>query len=204
MKKIYCSVLFILTSIISYGQQTFISPDTSFETQSHAWRFTGVIYIDSAITKDKLFQKSKQWFSETFISSKNVIDNADKDEGVIYGHATITMNNSTYGYVCFNIEIRCKDGKVKYLLNDFVHKDGQIVNAFGGIPIYGGGTFNIGSLVQKAVPERIGYNQTGRGEAGREKLWNDVKTTSKITAYNLIQSLKSNISVQTIKEKDTW
>ncbi len=204
MKKLlgclFCTMLF---SSVSYCQKMFISSDAVFEQQSEKWVFSNVIIVDSTIKKNQLYSKVKQWFSESFVSSKNVIDNADKDEGVIYGHAVINTDNSTYGYVNFNIEIRCKDGRVKYTLRDFTHKDGLAVNAFGeSMP--GWGTFDIGPLAQKELPEYIDYSNTGRGKNGREKLWNEVKNISKISAYNLIQSLKSNLRKESIKEKDSW
>lgn len=186
-------------------QNIFITQDTTFERQSQSWIFTNVIYVDSTIKKDKLYQQVKQWFSESFVSSKNVIDNADKDEGVIFGHVTITMKNETYGYVDFNIEVRCKNGKVKYILNNFMQKDAYIVNAFGGIPTGANRPqYSIGSLAQKDLPEKLGYNQTGRSKKGREEMWRIVKNTSKFTAYNLIQSLKANLNKESIKEKDAW
>lgn len=207
MKKLlFLVICVLLISSISFSQ-AFISNDTTFERQSENWVFTNVIFVDSTISKDKLFQKAKQWFSETFVSSKNVIDNADKDEGVIYGHATIALTNSLYGFVNFNIEIRCKNGKVKYLIKDFMHKDAYIVNALGTNSDYYGrvfSTYSIGSLTQKEFPEYLGYNKTGRSKKGRDEMWTKIKNNSKITAYNLIQSLKSNLSKESIKEKDRW
>ena len=205
MKKLlgclFCTMLF---SSVLYCQEVFVNSDAAFERQSEQWVFTNVITVDSLLTKEQLFQKVKQWFSESFVSSKNVIDNADKDEGVIYGHAIIMITaNSTYGHIDFNIEVRCKDGKVKCVLRDFMHREGQVVNAYGEHRV-GFGTFDIGSLAQKEVPEWLGYNQTGRSKRGRDKLWNEVKNTSKISAFNLIQSLKSNLKKESIKEKDSW
>lgn len=204
MKKLlgclFCTMLF---SSAPYCQEVFVSSDAAFEQQSKKWIFTNIIVVDSTIKKDQLYSKAKQWFSEAFVSSKNVIDNADKDEGVIYGHAVITTDNSTYGYVNFNIEIRCKDGKVKCVLRDFTHKGGLVVNAYG-YATAASGTFDIGSLAQREFPKSIGFNETGRTKRGREKLWNELKNTSKISAYNLIQSLKSNLRKESIKEKDSW
>jgi hypothetical protein len=208
MKKV---ILFLLCVLffhsILFSQDAFISKDTLFERQSDTWVFTEVFIVDSTFTKEKLFQQAKQWFSEAFVSSKNVIDNADKEEGVIFGHVTIVFKNSTYGYVNFNIEVRCKNGRVKYLLNNFMHKDAYQVNAYGNNSDNYGRVFpqySIGSLSQKEFPESLGYSETGRSKSGREKMWNSIKNQSKINAYNLIQSLKSNLSKQSIKEKDSW
>ena len=122
---------------------------------------------------------------------------------MIYGHAVITTNNETYGYVNFNIEVRCKDARVKYILRDFTHKGGMTVNTYGD-SAPGWGTFNIGSLTQNEIPESIGFIETGRTKKGREMLWNAIKSKSQITAYNLVQSLKSSLQEKSLKEKDNW
>jgi len=181
----------------------FISNDSTFNKQCESFVFTNVIYVDSSISKDFLYQKVKQWFSEAFVSSKNVIDNADKDEGVIFGHATITFNNSTYGYVNFNIEVRCKNGKAKYLINSFMHKDACCVNAYGYCPNLSN-QYSIGSLSQNELPEYLSYNKTGRSKSGRDKMWQSIKDESKATVYNLIQSLKKSLDKDAMKAKDSW
>jgi len=207
MKNLMFSVFFIVFfCILSFSQDAFISRDTLFESQSKNWVFTDVIKIDSTISKDQIYQKAKQWFSEAFVSSKNVIDNADKDDGVIFGHVTVSFENSMYGYVNFNIEVRCKQGKVKYLLKDFMHKDAYQVNAYGE-NYYKGRIFpqySIGPLTQSQMPESLGFNATGRTKSGREKMWNTIRNQSKLTAYTLIQSLKTNLSKESIKAKDSW
>ena len=107
----------LMIAAFTQGQEAFFSPDTTFENQCRAFEFTNVIKVDSTFTKDQLYSKVKQWFAEAFVSSKNVIDNADKDEGIVYGHAIVDAGGSYDGYVSFNIEVRCKNGKVKYLLS---------------------------------------------------------------------------------------
>ena len=206
MKKLLLIlVCFQLFSFVSYCQDLFVSHDTTFERQTDIWIFTNIILVDSTINKDQLYQHLKQWFSESFVSSKNVIDNADKDEGIIYGHAIISMSNSTYGYVAFNIEVRCKKGKVRYRLTDFNHKDACIVNVYGYCPNqYPSYQYSIGSLAQKEFPGNLGYNQTGRSKKGRDEMWINIKNTAKVNAFNLIQSLKLNLNKESIKEKESW
>ena len=184
MKKVLLIFILCISELILLGQQPFFSPDTTFERQSLDFRFEAVVIVDTSLTKDKLYQHVKQWFSESFVSSKNVIDNADKDEGVIYGHVVIPMDNSTYGHVKFNIEVRCKDGKIKYLLDDFSHKDAQVVNVYGYAP-NPSAVFSLGSLSQIDVPENLTYNNTGRSPKRRKAMWQEVKFKSKKTAYFL-------------------
>jgi hypothetical protein len=198
-----------IESIESVGKDskisTFNTTDSTFNRQCANFVFTNVIYVDSTISKDLIYQKVKQWFSEAFVSSKNVIDNADKEEGVIFGHASISFSNSTYGYVGFNIEVRCKNGKVKYLINDFLHKDACVVNAYGSC---GSGSYyslySIGSLTPDELPEYFTYKKTGRSKSGRDKMWQTIQDDSKINTFNLIQSLKKALDKDAIKEKDNW
>jgi hypothetical protein len=209
MKRIFT---FIICSLFSYtllyGQEgiMIVSPDTTFERQSENWYFTNVINVDSTFSKEKLYQTAKQWFSETFVSSKNVIDNADKDEGVIYGHGTISNIDTRFGYVefrdiNFNIEIRTKDGKIKYILNDFtisgvIYPVGYNITS-SSVPTQ---TFNI--KLYENLPEQLNEYYLMGGK--REEKYQQIREMSKKLVNNLIQSLKSSFSKESIKEKDKW
>jgi hypothetical protein len=200
MKKIITSLLIILISLSAFCQQMFISSDTAFERQCYDWNFSNVIFVDSAITKEVLFQKSRQWFAESFISAEAVIDNEDKAEGVIYGKGKIAMDKNGDGYVAFRIEIRCKNGKIKYIINDFTHKNACLLSA-GGSCATGSWSkiLDYGPLTQDEAP--FNYAKSGRN---KEKFWIYVKSKSKINAYNIVTSLKTKLNKTTIQEKDNW
>jgi len=195
MRKL--SLLLAFIPLFSTAQE-FISPDTTFERQSLQWVYTGVILTDSTATKDQLYQKSRQWFSEAFESAKSVIDNADKEEGVIYGKATIMLKKDVDGVVSFNIEIRCKDGRVKYTMRNFAHKDGYMLNTYG-YASKGGEMYSFGPLTPVEPP--FGYGKTGRNS---KKFWAEVKDISKATTYVMVLSLKKSLSSESLKKKDSW
>ena len=199
MKSTILILIAILISISSICQEMYVTSDTVFERQSKDWYFTSVIYVDSTVTKDVLYQKSRQWFSEAFTSAKAVIDNADKEEGVIYGKGSLSLEKSVDGHVDFTIEIRCKKGKVKYVLTNFTHNGACVINAYGTCATGGYKEINIGPLTQ--IESQYSYAMTGRK---KDKFWNSIKNQSKFDVYKMITSLKETFKKETLKEKDSW
>jgi hypothetical protein len=201
MKKLI--LLFMPMLFISFNlmcQDMFISNDTAFERQTANWYFTGVINVDSTISKDVLYQKSRQWFSESFVSANAVIDNADKDAGIIYGKGNIPLSKDVDGRVVFIIEIRCKNGKVKYTISNFKHENACIINTFGNCtPGAWGGILNYGALTQPEAP--YSYGKSGRKA---DKFWNSVKDQTKSRTFNMVQSFKTTMNSTVMKEKDSW
>lgn len=199
MKKSIFILITFYICINSLGQDVFISEDSIFESQVNKWYFSNIIYVDSSISKQILFQKTRQWFSESFVSAKAVIDNADKEEGVIFGKSQIILNDLD-GYVSFNIEIRCKDGRVKYILSNFYHKDAWILSALGSRATgLGSGQISFGPLTQVESP--YGYGKSGRN---RDKFWPSVKNKTKFEIYSLIQGFTQSLKKTSIDEKDNW
>lgn len=200
MKKLI--LLFMPMLFISFNlmcQDMYVSPDTVFERQSISWNFTGVIKVDSTISKEALFQKSRQWFSESFVSAKGVIDNEDKAEGVIYGKGRIKMAKDVDGDVKFTVEIRCKNGKIKYTLSNFYHEGACIINAYGTCATGVLHDINLGPLTQSEIT--YSYAVTGRK---KEKFWNSIRSQTKKTTYNIIVSLNESLKKEVINDKDSW
>ena len=180
-------------------QNMYVSPDTVFERQSASWNFTGIIKVDSTISKEALFQKGRQWFSESFVSAKGVIDNEDKAEGVIYGKGRINMAKDVDGDVKFTVEIRCKNGKIKYTLSNFHHEGACIISALGSCATGRGHDLDLGPLTQAECP--FSYAKTGRN---KDKFWNSIRGQAKIVTYNIILSLNESFKKEVIKDKDSW
>jgi len=191
----------IFICVMLKGQDVFFSPDTAFERQSATFEFTSIILVDSSFTKDLLYQKVRQWFAETYNSSKNVIDNADKDEGVIYGKGIFEMTEKIMGYVEYNISVRCKKGKVKYLFTNFNQRDALQVNTFG-YSTPQSKTYNMGPLSQTECP--VPWATSGMGNGRRDKVWMNIKFKTKENTYNLIQDLKAYLKKSTTNESDSW
>lgn len=75
-------------------------------------------------TKNDLYQNAQQWFVDYFKSSKDVIQNEDKENGLILGKglldfkARIGLGMSMVQHDKVTIKIICKDGKFKYTVYD--------------------------------------------------------------------------------------
>lgn len=200
------NIIFILLLAGIFSQQThsqeiFISPDPEFEQQCREFEFTGVVSVDSTITKNQLYQKSRQWFAEIFKSSKSVIENEDKDEGIIYGKGIIDMKDDAQGYVSFALSIRCKDGRIKYTFNDFMQYGARSVNIYGTTSS-GSMTYDIGSL--KQLTPDVSTMTCGMGKNRRDKMWMDIKSKAKRQTYYIIENLKEYMKKTTSKENDNW
>ena len=196
-----CLTIVIITGFVSslQAQETFITEDSQFELQCQTWNFTDVIYVDSTLTKDQLFMLARQWFSESFVSSKSVLDNIDKDAGVLYGKGVIDVPGSDNGIVSFNIEVRCKDGRVKYNINNFMHSGALRLTLFGMRPTAGPVIYDdFGSLTQNE--RSLGYGVTGR----RKDQWDEWRNYCKQRTYYLIQNLKNGMDAKVLNAKDDW
>lgn len=89
--------------------------------------FTDIVKVDSVSTNE-LYKRARAWFTETYKSSKDVIQDADAEAHSISGkasieaHYTIMGSTRNWGYVYYYISIICKDGKYKYIISDFYHE----------------------------------------------------------------------------------
>lgn len=88
--------------------------------------YTGVVEIPGA-SRDQLFTRARQWFNETFASSKEVLQIADKETGELAGKGFMRVI-AVYKYMGthrasvisdFVCNVWVKDGKYKYELSDF-------------------------------------------------------------------------------------
>ncbi len=202
MKTLFKALTTALIWFNSWGlhaQEIWTSPDPNFELQCMRWNFTDVIQVDSTISKDQIYKKVRQWFSTTFVSGKNVIDNEDPDEGLIFGRGSIRISDID-GYVEFNIEVRCKDGRLKYTLSNFNHKGARPINMIGTTPTGPGSNdiYDWGPLTRVEKPNGwlYGYRAGAR--------WEDVKQKAKFETYKMILSLKNSMTVEKFKAADDW
>ena len=200
MKRFIITLIFALSVATLFAQEMYISPDTAFEKQSLNWTFVGVIYVDSTASKESLYQRSRQWFSENFKDSKSVIDNSDKEDGIIFGKGSISMGRSEDGFVNFKIEIRCKQGRIRYVIKDFYHKDACLLSALGTCVVGANAKIlDYGSLTQYEAP--YSYAKSGRN---KDKFWNFVKNRCKVMTYNMIKSLNTYMKTYVPEEKESW
>jgi len=147
--------------------------------------YTEVITVNDSASKNELFSRAKSCFVHLFKNSKNVIQNEDKDSGIIIGKGNIKAYakalgmTSDAGFVNFTITIACKDGRYKYTITDFVH-EGTGSNMPSG-----------GNLENESV--RIWTN----------KQWKSMKLQTDAEIKNLISLIKSEMSKPT-PQNDKW
>lgn len=109
---------FLAISTFASGQKKVTLP----LDQSGYVEFTDVIRLpDSAISKDKLYDKAKLWFANTFTNSKSVIRIDDKENGRLLGKCyefiTTDINNNQTN-LTYTIEVLVKNGRFKYRVYD--------------------------------------------------------------------------------------
>lgn len=113
MKKLFLTIIAIFTLTLCFSQ-------TNFKWEK----------VDSVNkTKDQIYSDTKMFIAETWKSAQNVIQNDDKDGGMIlikgasiqtayYGKG---MMMQTYKYIYnYTIKFMMKDGKYKMILDDVV------------------------------------------------------------------------------------
>lgn len=75
---------------------------------------------DSGQTKDQLFIKAKDVFLRSFPSTKDVIQDADKESGIISGKGNFDLKSAV---IRFTLRILTKDSKYKVEMFDFYAND---------------------------------------------------------------------------------
>jgi hypothetical protein len=125
IKKHMKKLLFILLISLSYNSYSQIMPIDSSTKQI---TYQGVDTINGK-TKLEIYSAIRGWVATAFINSKTVIQMDDKEAGKIICTANIPVSflnrkSEPYqdaGYVKFVLTLLIKDGKYKFIFNDFIH-----------------------------------------------------------------------------------
>ena len=157
--------------------------------------YTEVIQVDS-VSKNELFYRAKNWFVNAFKSSKNVIQNENKENGEIIGKATMKYypdyfvgSDNTKGYINYTIKIFVKEGRYKYEFTDFYHEpENKNGHSFGYVT----------NAVENPKPYSFSLKSWNR------KAWNDLKKEIDIKMKDIIFSLKDGMKVKTEAQNDNW
>ena len=79
---------------------------------------TSIVKI-SGKTKTEIYSKARQWFSQTFVSGKSVVDYEDKEAGTIIGNSVADIGQGDLGFsnyaIDYNIRIDAKDGRMRVI-----------------------------------------------------------------------------------------
>jgi len=122
MRKFYLTILLIFISALSYSQTNFI------------WEKTDTI----SYKKDQIYSLTKLFIAENWVSSKKVIENDDKEFGLIFLKGKIVKNVffmlGEYVYVySYNVTFRMQDGKYKIKIDNVYCEDAYMTTSQGYI-----------------------------------------------------------------------
>lgn len=152
--------------------------------QTFGKTYSEVIEVPN-VTKNQLYQRALSFFNNSFVSSKEVIQNSDKEEGKIFGRGTYEyMKINTISYT---VEIAVKDGRYKYTISNFRHTG-----------YTDGGVRNGGNLANEK-PE-CGYIRMTKG------YWNKIKTHTDTKTRQLIGNMKAYMhgEIEGSSDNDDW
>lgn len=160
--------------------------------------YSEVIQVDG-VSKDELYNRAKQWFVATYGDATKVIQNEDKESGIITGKAISgTMflgffytkksggfgrktDEPMYGTARYTITIAVKDGRYKYSVSDIYHeKWGLLPESFDNLDI----------------PDAI------KDTYGKAADRNGLKESADAIFEKLISSLKTGMSKPVPTEED--
>tara|TARA_R110002049_G_C9172598_1_gene562118 strand:+ start:8009 stop:8497 length:489 start_codon:yes stop_codon:yes gene_type:complete len=97
---------------------------------------TSVVNVPDQDQKE-LFKKTRQWFSQYFVSGESVIDYEDIESGTIIGNGIAKIGTDTFGLIDYkikyNIRIDTKDNKFRALTKivEHINNDGQRIYSVG-------------------------------------------------------------------------
>jgi hypothetical protein len=127
MKKIIFLTAIILKAMCCLGQEIIENPAIQVDTAAHKICYKGVIDAPGQ-KKDDLFTNAREWYQKDFEFSHAFVTMADRGSGHLIGRATefgfyvkgLVSLNFNFAFI---IDIRVKDGKVRYEITDFTILD---------------------------------------------------------------------------------
>ncbi|MEI7424306.1 MAG: DUF4468 domain-containing protein [Prolixibacteraceae bacterium] len=146
--------------------------------------YSEVVTLNDSISKDELFSRAKICYSRIFNNAKNVIQNQDKDAGIIIGkgcfdvYARALGMNNPGGVINFTLTVSVKNGKYRYLIDNLNHDA-------TGTSMPSGGDL-----------------ERGKPKQWMPKQWENVLTLTQTKIKELISSLKSEMSKPTPKSEN--
>lgn len=81
------------------------------------------------VSQKELYQRGIEWYNEAFKDMRAVIQSQDKEAGTFYGKGTIRvfLSSDYTDYVEFAVNVAVKDGKYKYVFNNFTHTGSWLI-----------------------------------------------------------------------------
>lgn len=150
--------------------------------------YSEVIQMEG-VSKDELFSRAKLFFVNTYNNATKVIQNEDKDAGIIAGKA-ITSDNIIIGKfsgsgatdapATYTITLAVKDGRYKYTITDIVQEKLGLLTTSPDNP---------------NIPVMAGKKWKSEAREG-------VKKSANLVFGNLINALKSEMNKTAPMEED--
>jgi hypothetical protein len=119
MKKLIFTIVFFTACITAKAQVNKDTVGLNLPVTNGQVIYTGVVEVDGK-TKEDLYKNAQQWFMDFFSSQKDVIQDKDKEEGIVFGEVNLyffsgTGLGATQNWTNhFTIKIECKDNKYRY------------------------------------------------------------------------------------------
>lgn len=128
MKRLICTILFLCCLCNFFSQDNPFGK--VFPLKEGRVEYSEVITINN-VEAPELYKRAKIWTVNAFKSSKDVIQNDDKDNNIIIakgffsgiGHNHL-IKNARYW---FTIRIDCRDGRYRYSISDFIYEFDVVV-----------------------------------------------------------------------------
>ena len=125
MKNLLLTLIISIIAISSYGQTKeteLYKRELPVDSKTGLIAFTEVVEVKN-ISKNALYLRAREWFIDTYKSSKDVLQMDDKESGVLIGNAINTIYISSLGAkvkmeLYYSIKISVKEGRYKYIITD--------------------------------------------------------------------------------------
>ncbi|PSW82252.1 DUF4468 domain-containing protein [Photobacterium angustum] len=90
-------------------------------------------------TQSNIYNKTRQWFSQYFVSGKSVVDYEDKETGTIIGNAIASNGTDPSGLIKYdfeyNIRIDTKDNKFRAMTTIVKHTNTDYTRTYDAVAI---------------------------------------------------------------------
>lgn len=121
MKKLFL-IGFIVVSYLSATSQTKDTIGLNLPLKDNNIIYEGIVDVPG-LSKDELYKNAKQWFVDYFKSSKDVIQNEERQDGEIIGKGIVFIYLKMFMQTDMlddkmTIRIDCKDSKYRYRIYD--------------------------------------------------------------------------------------
>jgi hypothetical protein len=180
MKKTILTI-FALSSMMYVFSQTGNDWGMPYNTEQKAFMIEEVVPIDG-VNKAELYKRANDWITEYFTSGQKKIYERDPDQNFlklkhrIQLYRTVKKERVSDGLVEFHLEIYLKDGKFKYIFNNFrsvADANSQPIEKwmdpnFTPKEVAVAKYTNLNTMMQETIDSMKKYMQTGKKAANTD------------------------------------